>query len=734
MEVIVTGCDGYLGFPLSLHLLSQGHEVVGIDNLSRRRRVREVGSHSATPIYSPFERFMALHEEFPEFKWRIMDLRDYGEVDYVFDKYKPDAVVHLGEIPSAPYSMIDVEHCNETQMNNIVGTNNILFAMKKHAPNCHLLKLGCYDRDTDVLTRNGWKKFEELSYYDEVCCLDPETEEIVYHPPTHIVKYPYKGKMMSIKTQNMDFLITPNHRVVYRYTGQQYENNAGPLHIEQASEVFGKNFSIPKTGTWKGEEVDHFQVPEISVRHYYGKNHLATAQVFKMDSWLRFFGWFITEGCIRYRSDEPTAVYISQTTGSKNASEIRESIRDLNLNAQETIRKDKRRPETIITTFEISNNHIANYLEKFGKARGKYIPKELKNLSRRQLSILFDSLIKGDGHISKKTGSIYYFSKSDRLLGDVQEIAIKLGYEATICTYEKEGRKEKYVCFSKHPNAVTKRQSQTWVPYEGFVHCCTVPTGIIMVRRNGKSAFSGNTMGEYGVPDLPIPEGFFEIEYRGRRDRLPFPRQPGSWYHLSKVHDTHNIMFACKIWGLRSTDVMQGVVHGVVTDEMIDDDRLLTRFDFDEAWGTALNRFCAQAVIGHELTPYGKGGQTRGYLALRDSMQCLTLAAENPPDEGEYRVFNQFEECYSVNELAEHVVDVSSEFGIEAKIWNIENPRIEAEEHFYEPDMKHLPELGFKPTYTLDDELRISIPKLMKYKDRIEAKKDHIMPTIKWRK
>ena len=392
MRVIVAGVDGYLGFPLALHLLARGHEVIGIDNLSRRKRVREIGSQSATPIYSPFERFMALYEEFPEFKWRIMDLRDYEEVDYTFSKYKPDAVVHLGEIPAAPYSMIDVEHCNETMINNIVGTNNILYAMHKHAPDCHMVKLG--------------------------------------------------------------------------------------------------------------------------------------------------------------------------------------------------------------------------------------------------------------------------------------------------------------------------------------------------------------TMGEYGTPNIDIPEGFFDIEYRGRKDRLPFPRQPGSWYHLTKVHDTFNIIFACKIWGLRSTDIMQGVVHGVVTQDMMKhggclekmlDPRLITRFDFDEVWGTALNRFCAQAVIGHDLTPYGKGGQTRGYIALRDSIQCMTIAVENPPEEGIYRTFNQFDECYSVNELAEHVVDISGEFGIDAKVWNIPNPRVEAEEHYYNPDHDQLRELGFKPTNTLDDELRITIPKLMEYKDRIEAKRDRIMPTVNWR-
>jgi UDP-sulfoquinovose synthase len=383
MKVMIMGMDGYLGWPLAMHLSARGHSISGIDNFSRRRNVEELNSQSATPIKPMAERLKAYQKATGKKLFFYKgDLTRTGFTDKVIGEEKPDCIVHLGEIPSAPYSMIDVEHCNYTQMNNIVGTNNILFAMKKHAPKCHLLKLG--------------------------------------------------------------------------------------------------------------------------------------------------------------------------------------------------------------------------------------------------------------------------------------------------------------------------------------------------------------TMGEYGTPNIDIPEGFFEIEFRGRKDTLPFPRQPGSWYHLSKVHDSHNIMFACKIWGLRSTDVMQGVVHGVVTEETANDD-LLTRFDFDEAWGTALNRFCAQAVIGHDLTPYGKGGQTRGYIALRDSVQCMTLAAENPPKDGEYRVFNQFDETYSVNELAKHVVKVSGEFGIDAKVWSVENPRLEKEEHYYHPDRDRLPALGFKPMNDLDAELRLTIPKLIKYKGRIEERKAAIMPKIKWR-
>lgn len=379
---MVMGMDGYLGWPLAMYLSGRGHQVSGVDNFSRRRNVKEVGSWSATPI-RPVEQRLKAYEEATgkELRFYEGDLTHSDFTDLVIKNDMPDAIVHLGEIPSAPYSMIDLDHCNYTMMNNIIGTNNILFAIHKHAPDCHLVKLG--------------------------------------------------------------------------------------------------------------------------------------------------------------------------------------------------------------------------------------------------------------------------------------------------------------------------------------------------------------TMGEYGTPNIDIPEGFFEIEYRDRSDRLPFPRQAGSWYHQTKVHDTNNIMFACKIWGLCSTDIMQGVVHGIVTDDMVNDD-LVTRFDFDECWGTALNRFCSQAIIGHELTPYGKGGQTRGYIALRDSMQCLTIASENPPDRGEYRVFNQFDETYSVNDLAEHVVKVAGGLGVEAKIWNIDNPRVEAEEHYYNPDSEKLRKLGFKPTHTLDQELKITLSKLLEHKDRIEEKREAILPTIFW--
>lgn len=187
------------------------------------------------------------------------------------------------------------------------------------------------------------------------------------------------------------------------------------------------------------------------------------------------------------------------------------------------------------------------------------------------------------------------------------------------------------------------------------------------------------------------------MEYRGRKDTMPFPRQPGSFYHLSKVHDSHNITLACKIWGLRSTDLMQGVVYGTRTEETQADERLVTRFDFDGVFGTALNRFCVQAGIGHPLTVYGKGGQTRGFINLRDSLRCMELAMENPPEVGEYRVFNQITELFSVREVADNVRKAAERLGMDVQLDHLENPRVEAEEHYYEVDHQKLLDLGLEP-------------------------------------
>jgi UDP-sulfoquinovose synthase len=240
------------------------------------------------------------------------------------------------------------------------------------------------------------------------------------------------------------------------------------------------------------------------------------------------------------------------------------------------------------------------------------------------------------------------------------------------------------------------------------------------------------TMGEYGTPNIDIPEGFFEVEFRGRTDYMPFPRQANSWYHWSKVHDSNNVMFACKNWGLRATDVMQGIVFGTRIEEMRDYQRMMTRFDIDQSFGTVVNRFCAQAVIGHPLTLYGLGSQRRGFIPLRDSMQCLTLSVENPPNEGEYRVFNQFQEIYSLSELALLVQDMSKELGLEAEVVHTQNPRKERETHYYKADHQNLLDLGYKPTENIRSEISQMLVDLMGYRERILELKAVLLPDIHW--
>ena len=383
VKVFIAGIDGYLGWPLSVHLTAAGHEVAGCDLFLRRRWVEEMGSWSAIPIPSMPERLKAFQEKFGKgLLFGEGDLRDYQFVRGVLENFEPDAIVHFGECPSAPYSMLDVHHATWVQTNNITGTLNILYAMKEVCPDAHLVKLG--------------------------------------------------------------------------------------------------------------------------------------------------------------------------------------------------------------------------------------------------------------------------------------------------------------------------------------------------------------TMGEYGTPNLDIPEGFFTIEYRGRSDTLPFPRQAASWYHWSKVHDSNNVMFACRNWGLRSTDVMQGVVFGTRVGHFGDDERLLTRLDFDQCFGTAINRYCCQAVIGHPLTPFGAGYQKRGFLPLRDSMQCLTLAIEHPPDEGEYRVFNQFEEVYSVTELARKVQRVAGTLGLDVEVHHIENPRKEKEEHYYNPDHSRLLQLGYTPTHDTETEIRTTLTDLIQHSSRILEKQAVLMPDIRW--
>jgi UDP-sulfoquinovose synthase len=240
------------------------------------------------------------------------------------------------------------------------------------------------------------------------------------------------------------------------------------------------------------------------------------------------------------------------------------------------------------------------------------------------------------------------------------------------------------------------------------------------------------TMGEYGTPNIDIEEGYITLEHNGRKDTLPYPKQPGSFYHLSKVHDSHNIHFACKVWGLRATDLNQGVVYGVLTEETGMDELLINRLDYDGVFGTALNRFCIQAAVGHPLTVYGKGSQTRAFLDIRDTVRCVEIAIANPGDPGIFRVFNQFTEMFSVGDLAMMVKKAGTTLGLDVEINHLDNPRVEAEDHYFNAKNTNLLDLGLQPHMLSDSLLDSLLNFAVKYKDRVDH--SQIMPKVQWRR
>jgi len=238
------------------------------------------------------------------------------------------------------------------------------------------------------------------------------------------------------------------------------------------------------------------------------------------------------------------------------------------------------------------------------------------------------------------------------------------------------------------------------------------------------------TMGEYGTPNIDIEEGWLEVEHKGRKQKFLYPRQAGSLYHTTKVLDTDLLWFYVRTWGLRVTDLMQGPVYGLVTDENPENEELFPHFAYDELFGTVINRFMVQAVAGYPLTVYGKGGQTRGYLNLKDTMNCLQLSIENPADPGELRIFNQFVETFSVNEIADRVQRVGKQLGLDVEIKALENPRKEMEEHYYNPAHTGLLDLGLEPHYLTDEIMAEMMELIVKYRDRINA--DAIYRGVKW--
>ncbi|QBQ55971.1 NAD-dependent epimerase/dehydratase family protein [Nitrosococcus wardiae] len=255
-----------------------------------------------------------------------------------------------------------------------------------------------------------------------------------------------------------------------------------------------------------------------------------------------------------------------------------------------------------------------------------------------------------------------------------------------------------------------------WAVLEYAPHCHIIKLG---------------TMGEYGTPNIDIEEGWLGVEHNGRRDTFLYPRQAGSLYHTTKVLDTDLLWFYVRTHGLRATDLMQGPVYGLSTEEADQDPRLWPNFHYDDLFGTVVNRFLTQAVAGIPLTVYGRGGQTRGYLNLKDTLQCVELAMLNPVEAGELRILNQFTEQFTVNQLAEKVRQAGNELGLDVQVRSIDNPRKEAEEHYYNPKHHGLLDLGLKPHYMTQEVLMEMLQQVKRYRDRIDEKK--VLPRVKWK-
>jgi UDP-sulfoquinovose synthase len=296
-----------------------------------------------------------------------------------------------------------------------------------------------------------------------------------------------------------------------------------------------------------------------------------------------------------------------------------------------------------------------------------------------------------------------------------------------------------------HPDTIVHFGEQRAAPYSMIdqAHAVYTHTNNVVGNLNVMYAIADidrdihlvklGTMGEYGQPNIDIEEGWLEVEHKGRQDRLLYPKRPGSFYHCTKVHDSTNIEFGCRIWGLRATDLNQGVVYGADTEQTKLDPRLMTRFDYDGVFGTVLNRLVIQAVLGHPLTVYGNGSQTRGLINIVDTVECIRLASENPADRGEFRVFNQMTESLSINQIAETIAGEYSNWpGAqgEATVEHVANPRVEAYDHYYNVVHSALEDLGLKPTLlstTLIDHLFDVVDR---HKDRVDLAA--VMPTVRW--
>lgn len=708
-RIMILGMEGYIGRALCSYLNRGGgktYYVTGVDNGLRQNNVALIGSDSLFDM----ELMDCLH----------FDITDYDRLKSRIIEFEPDVIVHLAEQPSAPFSQLNAYQATYTQYNNVVGTLNVLWAIKETNPNIHFIKLGtagmysdwlykdiiipersrivvnyqekeweiptpryggsfyhlCYDDKTEILTRGGWKLFKDLSDNEEVTTLNQFTQKLEYQNTIRNYSFDFEGEMFIQKNRRLDVSVTPNHKL---FVSQSRKNGVlnSPKLVE-AKKLFRKFTNYLVSAEYDGEEREYFELPECerSVNKS-SKRILLPSRRIRMDDWLYFLGWYISEGSVDNESGvgkyNRKAYRVALSTNYRKDLAKKAFIgigyEDSHDNGQQIIKSDKQ---------------LAVWLRRLGKSLDKYIPTEFKNLSVRQGRILLDSLIDGDG--TKNGRGWVYFTSSKKLADDVQELAIKCGLSANISCLDRIGKinwvkHKEYRVFISPTKTVQVNQNKNkednhYEYYRGKVYCCEVPNGVILVRKSGKPYFAGN----------------------------------------SKLYDSFNIDYACRIWGLRASDLNQGVVYGYVYG---------TRFDYDSYFGTIINRFIVQAAKKIPLTVYGAGNQQRGFIHLQNSLQAIEIIIQHPPVEGEYRIIHQLTKVHSINEIANMVKKVSG-----CAISHIKDPRVEMENNKFTFEAKFLKDFGLveKP---MEPEIDSLYRKVLSCVGRI--KEEVIQPTTLWR-
>ena len=733
MTILVTGGDGYVGWPTALRIATQTDDrVVVVDNGSRREWVEEMGARSATPIASMPERLAASEEIHgcAHLSFIEADLVDRAVVTRLLTVHEPAVVVHTAAQPSAPYSQIDGERANFTQHNNMQATRNLLFGLEQlgltdthfiettttgiyGSPSFPIPEGGgtmenggeqddvpypamggswyhqCYDAETEILTnQRGWVPFEQLRSDDAVMAMDDRTGTPTWRLPSSIQSYEYSGPMVKVSSPKLDLCVTPNHRML---VGS--DSGKGPMapfddrQIVQASELGGE-LRDPSLFTafpeWSGDSPAKFELSGVDQGRGTMMVRLAPREV-AIEPFLELFGGWLVGGTIQRAGD--SACIRLRTTSELD---LEGAAAQLSVD-----------PETVTIrtatgggALEIADPHLVAY---FGQFEGrKRIPTSIRNLSRERLRTLFEAAVGCEGEPG--TDAKTFRSQNATLVDHLQEVALKLGYSATIAdgarleteTGEPTAGYELSLDRSWSVRPARSGQGFGTEQYDGSVHCCTVDGGIVLVRRNGAPVWSGN----------------------------------------SKSHDAANLRLAHAQFGLPISDVRTAIVYGTEIEETRLDDRLKTRFDFDYYFGVVAHRFAAQAVAGYPLTVYGKGEQRKPFVSLEDTVEGLAnLALQDPGTRAErYQVYNQVTRPIAIVEMAETIQAVGEEFGLDVEVTHVENPRDEDETHQMEIENDRYMELIGAQEQTFEDGVRDILGTLTRHRRTIVSHTDRFLP------